>query len=141
MSARSSRREVYAKPPLNPHVYEGRFEFNGVANPTVSQLFGTLVAVTRLTSTGGVPFYRIRMSESILPSRDRRVHFSPNIEQDVETGDNLTVRVPVTYVMPSATAPLSTELDIVIFDAGVASNSVPTGRFFSFAILDEDSVI
>ena len=149
MSFRKNRESAYASPPLSARVVEGFFAFNGASDPisSATTMSGTIAAVRRLTSTGGTDFYRVRFEESTIPpsARDSRFHLDVAVESDYDGAQVLSAGFPPEGGLDGAVDgfPNTDEIDIVILDAGVATNSVPAAtppitQRVSFSLLYDD---
>lgn len=131
--------------PINSYTLIFWFETDGTNNPSIFS--GNVRSVTRLTSTGGEEFYRIRMQNTKEDSRAAafgtvRVANSIDDLDDLEGVvpiDITTPTNPIAFQVPAATALLrATEFDVAVRDGATRAftNQVLANRrvYVSMAI-------
>lgn len=144
MAQRSFEIHEVEAPPLQPYHLLFWFRTNGVSDPV--DFRGTIMQVQRLTSTGGIEFYRITTGTSndaprVLAPKVKLYYASATALGDVDGGEELDARIPDGLTMPTAVAAHEHHIDVVVYDAGVATNQVAAGRMVSLHLVyDLDNV-
>lgn len=123
---------------INAYQFELWFDTNGAADPV--SFSGNLLSVTRLTSDGAIPFYRCRFG---LRETDRPqiIKGTGSVMGDLDAGDLLDARVPYLLQMPVAAAPAKEiDVDVVVTDNNVTTNSVAAGARVSVTLLADENL-